>query len=243
MLNFKTLFFLFIIYSFIGWCIEVINSLISQKKFINRGFLIGPYCPIYGFGCVLITLLIKDTGDFATLFLKSVLICSILEYFTSYIMEKLFKYRWWDYSKRKFNINGRVCLETMVPFALGACIVIKFTNPIIFKLLSFMNNTLSTILFILMLILIVIDSIISIILVKNIKGIEKNTITDSTEQLKDKIKEMIQKNKNFYKRIFESFPGLKSTSKKRWLILNLWYSYNRKEHIWKKIFSGLLYQY
>lgn len=110
-------FLYFIIYSFIGWLIEVVCKSIEYKRFVNRGFLIVPICPIYGYGVLFIILLIgKDTSDILGVFLKSVLICSVLEYFTSYFMEKLFKVRWWDYSKRKFNINGRICLETMIPF-------------------------------------------------------------------------------------------------------------------------------
>lgn len=214
MINFKNLFLLFIFYSFLGWCVEVVNFLITEKKFVNRGFLIGPYCPIYGFGCVLITVFLKDTKDFATLFLESVLICSVLEYFTSYLMEKIFKYRWWDYSKRKFNINGRVCLETMIPFGAGACIIHKVINPLLFKIFKEASPIFSTIIFALLLVIILIDLIISIKLIKKIKDVEKNTTTDSTEQLKEKIKQIIEKNKTFYKRIFESFPNLKSTSKK-----------------------------
>lgn len=216
MLNIKNLFLLFIIYSVIGWFIEVINSLIEEKKFVNRGFLIGPYCPIYGFGCVILTIIFyNDTNDIISIFLKSVFICSVLEYFTSYIMEKIFKYRWWDYSRNKFNINGRICLETMIPFGIGSCIVICFTNPTIFKMFDNISGTLTTIMAITLLLIITIDFIASTTLVFKIKGIEKNIIVDSTEQLKEKIKEIIKINMTFYKRIFESFPRMKSTSKKK----------------------------
>lgn len=82
-------FLYFIIYSFLGWFMEVCVSLWNKHKFINRGFLIGPYCPIYGWGCLAIILVVgKDTSDILGVFLKSILICSLLEYFTSYFMEK-----------------------------------------------------------------------------------------------------------------------------------------------------------
>ena len=98
---------------------EVICKFIEQKKFINRGFLIGPICPIYGYGILAIILLIgKNATDILSVFLKAILVCSVLEYLTSYFMEKLFKARWWDYSKRRFNLNGRICLETMLPFGI-----------------------------------------------------------------------------------------------------------------------------
>lgn len=104
---------------------EVICKLVEQKKFINCGFLIGPICPIYGYGVLGIVLLIgKNRMDLLSVFLKSILVCSILEYFTSYFMGKLFKARWWDYSRRKFNVNGRICLEMMIPFGILGCFVI-----------------------------------------------------------------------------------------------------------------------
>ncbi len=208
MLTFKNLFFVFFFYSVIGWIIEIINCFIYEKRFINRGFLIGPYCPIYGFGCMFITICLKSTDDFASLFLKSALICSVLEYFTSYIMEKLFKYRWWNYSNRKFNINGRICLETTIPFGLGACLIIKIINPLLFKILGSINNTLSIILFILLLLLIIVDTIFSIFFVSKITDVEKNSRIDSTEELKEKMFDFIKKGKTFYKRIFDSFPKL-----------------------------------
>ena len=83
-----------------GWLMEVGCKLFQLKKFVNRGFLIGPICPIYGYGVLTIVLLIgNNTSDILSVFLKAILVCSILEYFTSYFMEKLFKDRWWDYSK------------------------------------------------------------------------------------------------------------------------------------------------
>ena len=116
---FYTYFLLFIIYSIIGWILEIIFAFINLKKFVNRGFLIGPYCPIYGAGCLLLTILLsKYAEDTIVLFALSIIICSILEYLTSWIMEKIFKLRWWDYSDMKFNINGRICLETMIPFGI-----------------------------------------------------------------------------------------------------------------------------
>ena len=97
---------LFMMYSFIGWVVETSFTFYKSKKFVNRGFLIGPYCPIYGWGCLAIILVVgKDTSDILGVFLKAILICSLLEYFTSYFMEKIYNVRWWDYSNKKFNIN------------------------------------------------------------------------------------------------------------------------------------------
>ena len=88
-------FLYFIIYSFIGWCLEVTCKLFQYKKFINRGFLIGPLCTIYGYGVLAIVFLIgKDTSDMLAVFLKAIFVCSLLEYFTSYFMEKMFNAKW-----------------------------------------------------------------------------------------------------------------------------------------------------
>ena len=130
LLELREYFLLFVIYSVIGWIMEVIYTLVIDKKFTNRGFLVGPYCPIYGVGAVLIIILLSGYKERPIgLFVLAIVICSILEYFTSYIMEKLFKARWWDYSNRKFNINGRICLETMVPFGVIACLIVYIVNP------------------------------------------------------------------------------------------------------------------
>ena len=103
--KFYYIFVLFIMYSFLGWLTEVIYVFITDGKIINRGFLIGPYCPIYGVGLILITHLLKDyTDNIIVLFILSACICMILEYLTSYVMEKCFHARWWDYSNSKFNI-------------------------------------------------------------------------------------------------------------------------------------------
>ena len=104
-------FLLFIIYSFLGWCIESIYCMIEQRKVVSRGFLIGPYCPIYGWGAlIMIFTLQRYLNDPIVLFVMGALVASVIEYITSLVMEKIFHARWWDYSHMKFNVNGRICL-------------------------------------------------------------------------------------------------------------------------------------
>ena len=167
-------FMLFITYAFIGWILETTYVFIGTKKLYNRGFMVGPYIPIYGVGGLLITILLsRYQNSVFGLFCMSMVICSLLEYFTSYIMEKLFKVRWWDYSKRKYNINGRICLETMVPFGLVSLIVIYFLNPFFIDLYETMNSTGLNILCIVLATIFIIDFIFSFTIVsgysKNIK--------------------------------------------------------------------------
>ena len=110
---------LFFTGAFLGWVMEVVCKLIQFGRFINRGFLIGPYCPIYGFGAVLVTALLTPfSASPPAVFVLAMAVCGTLEYLTSYSMEKLFHARWWDYSHRRFNLNGRVCAGTLIPFGL-----------------------------------------------------------------------------------------------------------------------------
>ncbi len=120
----------FITYSFFGWVYETILCSVTQKKFVNRGFLNGPICPIYGFGAICVIIVLgKGTQNVIGLFLSGAMLTCTLEYFTSWLMEKLFHARWWDYSKRKFQLNGRVCLEGAIVFGLFAVVLIKLIHP------------------------------------------------------------------------------------------------------------------
>ena len=202
----KKYFALFIIYSFIGWLMEVILTIIQDKKIINRGFLIGPYCPIYGTGCLLlITLLNKYKNDPITLFIMSIVICSILEYTTSYVMEKLFKARWWDYSRFKFNINGRICAETMIPFGILGVLVVYYINPFLIKII----NT-NTILFTITALIFVTDVCISFGVITSLKTTINDITKDSTEEITKRVREIIKQKSYFQRRLVKAFPNFKS---------------------------------
>ena len=128
-------FYIFIIYSILGWFMEVIIVSTKKRKLTNRGFLIGPWCPIYGFGALFITVLLKKYyEDPLVLFIMSFLLGSILEYVTSYIMEKIFHARWWDYSDHKFNVNGRISLITSLGFGFLGLILVYVFNPFFLKI-------------------------------------------------------------------------------------------------------------
>ena len=127
-------FYIFIIYAIIGWFMEVAIVSVKKRKITARGFLIGPWCPIYGFGALFITFLLKKYyEDPIVLFIMSFLLGTILEYITSYIMEKLFHARWWNYSDHRFHINGRVSLTTSLGFGALGLILVYFFNPFFLK--------------------------------------------------------------------------------------------------------------
>ena len=203
-------FLYFIIYSFIGWLMEVVLKSKDEHKFVNRGFLIGPICPIYGFGVLLIILLVGNSkSDLLAVFLKSILVCSVLEYFTSYFMEKLFHARWWDYSKNKYNINGRICLEPMLPFGILSTIVIYVVHPLVIKFVSLFSNPLLIILTILFGILFIVDNIVSFNVMFNIKKEFHKIKKDNTDYIKGKVSKWLEENTYLYKRIRYAFPNFK----------------------------------
>lgn len=126
------LFIYFFIYAIIGWICEVVYCSIPEKKFINRGFLNGPYCPIYGVGAlIIITFLMPYVRDPILVFFIGVILTSTLEYITSWGMEKLFHAKWWDYSDHKFNINGRICLLNSVLFGILCVVLMYVVHPIV----------------------------------------------------------------------------------------------------------------
>lgn len=201
------LFLLFLIYAFIGWLIEVIAKKIELGKFINRGFLIGPYLPIYGCGGVLITLtLTKFFYNPIVLFVMAVFICSVLEYATSYILEKLFNARWWDYSGKKFNVNGRICLNTMAAFGALGCVVVYILNPLIFKMFSFWNNDIINVVSVIFGVIIIFDIFVSFKIMSNIKlATMQFKYKDNTEEITKKVKELLYNKSFLTKRLIDAF--------------------------------------
>ena len=209
-------FLLFVFYSFLGWLMEVTQGYVRHKKFVNRGFLIGPYCPIYGYGAISMTLLLKGyANDPIVLFVMAIVICSILEYTTSFVMEKLFKIRWWDYSNRKFNINGRICLETMVPFGILGCLMIYFVNPFIFAIIDMIPSNLINIIAVILFIIYLVDNAVSITIISNLKDITLNVKGDSTEKVTKEVrKRVLAGQQTLYKRIVKAFSSFKVVRKK-----------------------------
>lgn len=206
---FYTYFLLFFTYSICGWIMEMIFTFITEKKLINRGFLIGPYCPIYGYGSLLLCLLLqKYQGDIWVLFASTFFICSILEYLTSWMLEKIFKMRWWDYTDMKFNINGRICLETMLPFSIFGTLIVKYINPFFLKTINSIPNNIVIILAIIFFTILLIDTIISCNVIFKLKHITKNLRKDSTEEISKAVHKVIHNNIFMYDRIVKAFPKM-----------------------------------
>lgn len=121
------------IYAFLGWCCEVIFAAVTEGRFINRGFLNGPVCPIYGFGMLMtVFFLWRLRRNIILFFLGAALLTTLLEFFTGYILERFFHTKWWDYSDKPFNIKGYVCPEFTIIWGLGACMAVGAVHPFIY---------------------------------------------------------------------------------------------------------------
>ncbi|MGN1012653.1 MAG: hypothetical protein ACI4ON_02340 [Clostridia bacterium] len=132
MSEFFTFFIYFFIYSVLGWILETLYCRMLDGKWTNRGFLFGPYCPIYGFGSLLIIAFLSNFIDSPIkVFFLGMIFTSLLEYITSFLLEKIFNAKWWDYSNRKFNINGRICLLNSLEFAALGIILTYLVHPIL----------------------------------------------------------------------------------------------------------------
>ncbi|WP_040193962.1 putative ABC transporter permease [Clostridium culturomicium] len=122
----------FVFYSCAGWVYESTLCSITDKKLVNRGFLNGPVCPVYGVGAVAVIFFLNDNqSSYLELFITGAVLACTIEYLTSVILEKLFHAKWWDYTRYKFNIHGRVCLLGAIVFGTFSVVLIKFIQPII----------------------------------------------------------------------------------------------------------------
>ena len=168
--------------------------------------LIGPICPIYGYGCLLIIILLRRyIDDPIALFVMAVVLCSLLEYFTSYFMEKFFKARWWDYSQKKFNINGRICLDNMVAFGALGLLVIYIINPFFMSIIGYIDNNWLYIITFILLIIYLVDNIISLKVISGFSSVAKTIKKDSTEEITKKVREALTLKGGLYKRLVSAF--------------------------------------
>ena len=227
--NIKDIFLWFLLYSCIGWIYETILCSVKERRFINRGFLNGPYCPIYGVGAVVNLLALGRFTNPAVLFFAGAIMDCTLEYITSWGMEKLFHARWWDYSKKFLNINGRVCLLGAVAFGAFSVVLVLFMHPFFEDKLSFITPEARDILFWVLLALFVGDNVYTLIGFSPFNKLMGKIVTTSTagmstpeelEQNKREARELpdltelaeLPVKLNYQiKRMIRSFPALKST--------------------------------
>lgn len=214
------IYILFWLYSFLGWLMETTLVSLQSKKFINRGFFMGPYCPIYGTGGVLLLVLSPYKDSPFLVFILSIIICSVVEYLTSYILEMIYKVRWWDYSNRMFNLNGRVCLFNSICFGLLGMLMVSYLNPVFLNLITSLSDTILTIIALTILIITLIDMSITFSIMfdirKTIINLKEKTITsifkknqDNTEEVSKRVKSILKEKSIIHKHLSNAFSDLK----------------------------------
>lgn len=206
-----TYFFWFMLYSIGGWVMETVLFAVRDRKFVKRGFLFGPICPIYGTAAVILSLLFYGkVENIFLLFLLGFFTCGGIEYITHFLMEKLFHAMWWDYSGRRFNIKGRVYLMGLVGYGIGSVVIVKLIQPLVVKLTDMIpDNILYIICFILYSIALVDISLTLADLknvVKSLKSIQYYIFSNLQKGI-DNTEEAVKKSINNFKEseVFKNF--------------------------------------
>lgn len=199
---------MFFFYSFAGWCLESLYCSIGEKRFINRGFLTGPLCPIYGTASLVLIVLIynpfKDNP--LAVFTLGIILCDIVEYLTSYLMEKLFAARWWDYTYELLNIKGRICLKHSLYWGVISIIFVKVIHPSVENLYGKISGNYIYYILAAVLIIFVLDVIHAVIKASDIRklhqklnslievlGSELTSFKDSVTEKYESIQTMLEK--------------------------------------------------
>ncbi len=184
-----------VIYSFLGWVLESIVRTICEKKIINTGFLKGPFCPIYGFGAIIMILFLdRFKNNVLFLFLISIIVLTLWEYIVGVLLEKLFSTKYWDYSDHKLNYKGRICLTNSIAWGILGVLFINYIHPFVMQMLNHVDFIYVFIITSIIALILLIDTIISVVKIKNIKStLEK--IEEINEQIKQKLLELKNKEK------------------------------------------------
>ena len=201
---------LFFAYSFVGWCIEVTLKYFQYHRFINRGFLTGPWLPIYGSGAVLITLAVTllapyDSG-YGTTFAISFVVCGLVEYGASWYMEKRFHARWWDYSQKPMNLNGRVWIGNLILFGLGGLVIRFMGNPLLLKLFNRISLLVREYMAAFLAALIAADFAVTHFVLKLVKSGIDSSEADNTEQIRREIQALVRDRSYFHRRLADAYP-------------------------------------
>lgn len=185
---------LFFIYGFFGWCIEVIFCGLEEGYFINRGFLNGPICPIYGVGALTVILCLTPISDnIPVLFVGSAILTSFLELVTGFALDKIFHARWWDYSDKPFNIGGYICLKFSVYWGLVCIALMKGIHPIIFDFVKIIPNFIGIIIIIFLAAVFIADGVITVMTINKLTARMKimNEIAEKIHSVSDEIGEHV----------------------------------------------------
>lgn len=184
----------FFVYAFLGWCGEVVFAAIVERRFVNRGFLNGPLCPIYGFGVVLIDFGLRPFGQsIPTLMVGSMILGSALEWLAGFLLEKIFHQKWWDYSDDPHNLNGYICLRFSILWGFAGMVVVGWVMPFTRRMISLIPHTLGVVLLCVLGVLALSDFIVTVVAIAGLNRRLKNLehITTMLRQGSDKLGERL----------------------------------------------------
>ncbi len=209
---------LFFAYAFLGWCIEVTLKFFQFHRFINRGFLTGPWLPIYGSGAVLITVVIRALPPLehavGTTFAVSLILCGFLEYMTSYVLEKRFHARWWDYSQKPMNLHGRIWIGNLILFGLGGVVIVNLINPLLLHLSGYMSPVFREVLAFSLSAVFAADFVMSHFVLKLVKTGVESSEADSTEAISREVRLLLSDRSVFHRRFAEAYPEVIYTTER-----------------------------
>ncbi|RCX17620.1 putative membrane protein [Anaerobacterium chartisolvens] len=235
MADFRDVFFYFVFYALVGWCIETIYVSILEKRFVNRGFLNGPFCPVYGFGfLIVIAMLTPIKQNLPVLFIGSIVLTSALEYLTGFALEKIFNHTWWDYSHKAFNLKGRICLSNSLIWGILSVVTLHFLHPQIKRLIGLIDPRYHIIIIASLSAYFAADAAFSVISVvglnlklkqlhyissdikESLKRLKESTSEKTAEleaavlELKSRYEELLDRRNISHSRLINAFPSLKS---------------------------------
>jgi len=207
-------FVLFMTFSILGWFFECISCSIWYGKIVHdRGFLIGPYCPIYGLGCLYAYgFLSRFEDNGILLFVMAIIGTSALEYLTSVLMEKVYKARWWDYTDQPLNLNGRICLKNSIMFGTVGLAFTYYVKPFYDKVIDKIPNDILIIIALILFILFFIDCLVSLTIMSKLKKKVFKIKYDSTSDIDKEVKKALSEHEFYSKKLFKAFPGIKLPS-------------------------------
>lgn len=168
------LFYLFLCYSFLGWILETVSAAVGKQKFINRGFLNGPLCAVYGIAAVLMTVVLRDLrGNWIFLFLGCAVLGTMVEWAAGVLLERIGSKKWWDYSGRRFNLGGYICLGASILWGLLGTVVLTWVNPLLTGLYKLIPELVSNIILLVLLGIVLLDAAGSVAAVMRLKKLSK----------------------------------------------------------------------
>lgn len=225
---------IFFAYAFLGWCTEVSFAALVSGKFVNRGFLNGPVCPIYGFGVVIVLAFLEPLRhNLLLLFLGSVLLTSALEWVTGFALEKIFHQRWWDYSNEPFNLGGYICLRFSIAWGLACLFVVKILHPSILLAIRLIPKPVGIALLVILSLIMAVDLVATVRTIAKINrslgqidelaAKIKSASNEFGENLADKVLDVAEKSADFREELAdrsedfrENLAGLKEDLTDHW---------------------------